>query len=350
MILTKNRPFDISATQVVKGVAICLLLFYHLFSQEQVNRVNLVPMWTYGGFNLTLIFAHFSNVCIYIFAMLTGYGIAATYKGEYAPFVFKRLVKLYSLFFAIFVLAQMIGPIFGKNLTLYGSPYVFIIDAFGLADLFQSDTFNSTWWYMSFAIVIVFIAPLFIELCQFCKNGFVALLLALALVLTFHIQYEALIFSTLFGIIINRQQWLKKIQEISFSLIPWRNFLLKFLLLLVILMASADCLLRYNRETFSVVASAILSFTLITFIFLYISPIPGIQKLLFVLGKHSGNIFLLHTFIHVSFFNNFIYSFHYPLLIFFILLLLSLLSSVVIEFIKAKTRYNKLTQYIYQKI
>jgi len=86
MILTKNRPFDIYATEVVKGVAICLLLFHHLFYQEQVHIVNQVPMWTYSGFNLTLILAHFSNVCIYIFAMLTGYGIAATYKGEYAPF------------------------------------------------------------------------------------------------------------------------------------------------------------------------------------------------------------------------------------------------------------------------
>jgi len=244
----------------------------------------------------------------------------------------------------------MIGPIFGRNLTLYGSPYFFIVDALGLADLFHSDTFNSTWWYMSFAIMIVFIAPLFIELFQFCKNGFVALLLALVLVLTFRIQYEALIFSTLFGIIINKQQWLEKIQEISFSSVPWRNILLKFLLLLVILMASADCLLRYNRGAFALVSNAILSFTLITFIFLYISPIPGIQKLLSLLGKHSGNMFLLHTFIQVSFFNNFIYSFHYPLLIFFILLFLSFASSVAIEFIKAKTRYNKLTHYIYQKI
>lgn len=60
------------------------------------------------------------------------------------------------------------------------------------------------------------------------------------------------------------------------------------------------------------------------------------------LGKHSMNMYLVHTFIFAYFFKEFIYGFKYPVLIFLALLATSLLTSIVVEQLKRITRYNNL--------
>ena len=63
--------------------------------------------------------------------------------------------------------------------------------------------------------------------------------------------------------------------------------------------------------------------------------------LIFV-GKHSMNMYLMHTFVSGYFFHDFIYSFKYPILIFVVLFLISLLLSVILEFVKTKLKFYQL--------
>ncbi|MBR4625341.1 MAG: hypothetical protein IKO56_07395, partial [Alphaproteobacteria bacterium] len=58
------------------------------------------------------------------------------------------------------------------------------------------------------------------------------------------------------------------------------------------------------------------------------------ERTLEFLGKHSMNIFLFHTFIFSHWLKNFIYSPKNPLLIFLLLLGVSLIISVAIEWLK----------------
>jgi len=60
------------------------------------------------------------------------------------------------------------------------------------------------------------------------------------------------------------------------------------------------------------------------------------------MGKHSMNMYLVHTFVCSYFFHDFIYGFKYPILIFAVLFAISLLLSIVIEFFKTKVGFYRL--------
>ena len=85
-------------------------------------------------------------------------------------------------------------------------------------------------------------------------------------------------------------------------------------------------------------------------VYLYIVKIPVLRGVLSFLGKYSMNVFLLHTFYRSYYLNDFIYSFKYASLIVFVLLALSLATSIVIEFIKQKTGFNRIVKKICARI
>ena len=66
-------------------------------------------------------------------------------------------------------------------------------------------------------------------------------------------------------------------------------------------------------------------------------------------GKHSMNMYLIHTFIFGYFFHDFIYSFKYPILIFIVLLIVSLLLSIAIEFLKGKFGFYQFQKHVISK-
>lgn len=66
----------------------------------------------------------------------------------------------------------------------------------------------------------------------------------------------------------------------------------------------------------------------------YIIRIPVINKILEFLGRHSMNIFLVHTFFRYIFFRDFIYGFKYFWLIVLVLFGVSLGVTMLIELLK----------------
>ena len=68
MFLTREE------SQEIKGIAILLMLFHHLFafSDRIPNGLH------YSNFTVTL--AKFGNVCVPIFLFISGYGLAKTKK------------------------------------------------------------------------------------------------------------------------------------------------------------------------------------------------------------------------------------------------------------------------------
>lgn len=74
--------------------------------------------------------------------------------------------------------------------------------------------------------------------------------------------------------------------------------------------------------------------------------VPIICKPIGFIGKHSMNIFLIHTLIFEYYFMDFIYGFKHWLLILVALLVISLIVSIIIEYLKVLLGYNKLIKRI----
>ena len=86
----------------------------------------------------------------------------------------------------------------------------------------------------------------------------------------------------------------------------------------------------------------------VTAIYLTLSKIPYLNTLLSFLGKHSGNIFMTHTFIFYYYMQDFIYGQHHFLLIMLVLLLMSLALSIILEAVKngLRTAFSSTTHRI----
>jgi membrane-bound acyltransferase YfiQ involved in biofilm formation len=79
---------------------------------------------------------------------------------------------------------------------------------------------------------------------------------------------------------------------------------------------------------------AFLSVNVVLLSLMAIRSIPYLNGLLQYLGKHSMNMYMIHTFIFYYWFNRFIYSFEYPALIFVVLTCISLGVSISLELLK----------------
>ena len=64
------------------------------------------------------------------------------------------------------------------------------------------------------------------------------------------------------------------------------------------------------------------------------------------IGKHSMNMYLTHTFICSYFFHDFIYGFKYPVLIFIMLFSMSLLLSILVEYVKKSIGFYRLLEVV----
>ena len=71
-----------------------------------------------------------------------------------------------------------------------------------------------------------------------------------------------------------------------------------------------------------------------------------IVKGLGFLGKHSMNIFLIHSFYRDVFFHEFTYSFYYAWLDYIVLMAISLVTSIVLEWFKKLIRYEKFIDWV----
>lgn len=68
------------------------------------------------------------------------------------------------------------------------------------------------------------------------------------------------------------------------------------------------------------------------------------------LGKHSFNIFLFHTFIYYYWFSDFIYASRNPVIIFFLLLVITVIVSVGIEYLKKIIGFYKIQTWILTRL
>ena len=99
-------------TGIIKGVAICLMLWHHLF-----------PNALYSEGSSTVVFmAAVGKVCVSLFLLMSGYGLACQYSkviagaknlkdkfGVTIKFIAKRYVKFYTGYWIIFLIFVLLG-------------------------------------------------------------------------------------------------------------------------------------------------------------------------------------------------------------------------------------------------
>lgn len=332
---------------MAKGLAILLLLTYHLFENETlVTSLNVI----YKPFSLSgfLTLTGFGNVCVSIFVFLTAFGIASgllsqpdvTPAAAYRQAV-KRFVILMIHFSVLYLSVNLLWWHFFDYQSLYGlnkQGLLYILtDAAGLSMFFSTPTLNATWWYMEIAYLLIFLVPLLTGLVK--KIGYPILFLAafLPYIVTFNPDLERYLFVAVFGVCAAYGKWPDKLLNLKLHpVFQWLIGIAGFVLCVLV---------RQNYvvyETYVHLLDAPIALFLVWLSASLIGSVPLLGKAFAFLGKHAMNIYLVHTFFYMALWQKYIYYFKYAGITFLLLLASCLIYSVLLEFLKKITGLKKL--------
>ena len=357
-------------TMQMKGIAIIILLFHHCFLNAQrwatvpYEKLATTKGWGYYPISFAPFSSHtiqylasFSKICVAMFVFMTGYGMWVSYESQkkkttMSNYIKKRMVTLMTGFLIIFVVTEILAIPTGRFIEVYGHDFrsvvYMIIDALGLAKLLGTPLFCLTWWYMSLAIVLIMIFPFVHSIMG--KYQWIVVVASIIVPRACGFGQSTDLFRYLLaytlGMYFAQHDLLARIKEKFME----QNVAGKLLSLIVSLIGLAVIIkCRQNAwigwkyldfwDGFAAMYVIIISY-------IYILNGKWIVKGLGFLGKHSMNIFLIHSFYRDVFFHEFTYSFYYAWLDYIVLMAISLVTSIVLEWFKKLIRYEKFIEWV----
>ena len=357
-------------TMQMKGIAIIILLFHHCFLNAQrwatvpYEKLATTKGWGYYPISFAPFSSHtiqylasFSKICVAMFVFMTGYGMWVSYESQkkkttMSNYIKKRMVTLMTGFLIIFVVTEILAIPTGRFIEVYGHDFrsvvYMIIDALGLAKLLGTPLFCLTWWYMSLAIVLIMIFPFVHSIME--KYQWVVVVASIIVPRACGFGQSTDLFRYLLaytlGMYFAQHDLLARIKEKFME----QNVAGKLLSLIVSLIGLAVIIkCRQNAwigwkyldfwDGFAAMYVIVISY-------IYILNGKWIVKGLGFLGKHSMNIFLIHSFYREVFFHEFTYSFYYAWLDYIVLMAISLVTSIVLEWFKKLIRYEKFIDWV----
>ena len=322
------RTLTITDTNVLKGIALILLLCHHCFYPGEPYDDILI-----FGHPLFQNIGEFSKLCVAIFVFLSGYGLTIQTMnkggiGNVLHFYRRRYVKLMINYWLIWLIFVPIGICFFHRTfpLVYGEHYISGVfwDFLGLyLVVFGQYGYNATWWFYSCIIVLYLFYPLIWKLCDFwfvlIPFAFVFPMITQFVPILDHSLCQEYLLSFVCGMSLAYIR--PEIRGVRF----WGAILLMLIFLLV-------CIYRFHAKQPYMwdAAIVILGITLYCTILIPTRLLYGLS----FLGKHSFNIYLFHTFILGYYLHDYIYWSRNPFMIIVTLLFVCLLVSVALESLK----------------
>lgn len=325
--------FTKEESSFVKGIAIWIMVLYHVLA---IGRTDVVLCFNHFWELLSKV----GNICVSLFAFISAYGLAVKLnkgKVSYIRFCYQRIMKLYHLYFLIFVITFLcyltvqilcIPSGYPKGVTsVYGKGIKFLyhglINMLGMTNLLYGDsvyTLNQTWWYMSLAIEIVVITPIINWL--FTRVKWLVVILSIVAGIWIPNRYVEYIVIIAIGCCLAG----KKIDEEERS-----RKIIKYLCYFTIVIGWLLYRIELNNE-YNTIVDCIAAVPIIELLLCLFRVSKIVDKIGLFFGKHSGNIFYIHSLFYWYLPTRyFIYKLKYGVLVCATTMLLSVLFSIVLE-------------------
>ena len=337
--------FDKESSTKIKGIAIILMLFHHLFRSSDLYSgytINWFPLLESQVVSL----ADMSKICVALFAIISGYGLTLKIKKAFDKKIIIRQVKgMVYRFILLFIPVLVIGQIinhrpenfyFSDHSFIEGSIYL-IFDLLGISNLFGLSPYYGAYWYISAAIVFIVLLPLIYWGLQKIGN-FWTLAVIILIPRILGVGYTGgnsaypFLFAFALGCVLAENDYMIKILSWK-PLKEKKKSLNAFLYLIIGLILLLMCYYIYKSipvEKFWEINWGIIPLIFLCFCARFIINIPIVDKVLSVLGKYSMNIYILHV-LFISYAKTYIYSTGYFLFALASLILISLIVSVILE-------------------
>lgn len=356
-----KTKFDKDKTVMVKGAAILLLLFHHLFlvkERLEVNGVH-IPDNMYGKMYPIVVQA---RICVWIFVFLSGYGLAKKYetyqnnknncRHNDIKFVINSYLNLMKKWWIVLLFMMAIYAIFVGDLKDYyqHSIKLLVFDIIELNDFFgYPRVFGS--WYFSLAQVIILLLPV---LYCFCKRyGYLSIFIFYVLMQFIgegiistgggaYLQYALTLVG---GIVVAQENSIEKV-------LVWLDkrkysFVWNVVLLMILLICSQ---LRYNNN----IPNYFCGFYELIICFAFCLLFSRIERKLFAnffhfMGRHSAVLFMTNVFFYIEM-PKIVYFTHNLLGAYFSLVSLCIIFSLIIKRVESIIHYEKMITFLESKI
>lgn len=348
-------------TAVLKGAAVLMMVFHHCFRTKSIfsgYAISFAPLSRALVVDLCAAF----KICVPIFAFISGYGLTLGLKKlhedcclnrrELERWYVLRYIRLMAGYWFIYVCYAVIGQLAGHHFTAayFGDGRLkgimqALFDFLGLSNLMGTPILGGAWWYMSCAIVIVLLVPLFARLTV--RFGGVSVLAGLfilprALCLEYPMYDCAyhFLFAALLGVVFAEYDLFGRLKAFRLCKHRGADTILQGAGLLIMIALLYRLSQVLDVATIWEVKHGLFPLAVILFVVKFISPVPVVSHVLAFLGRYSMDIFLVHLLIRAHFKAQ-IFSLGHFVLVGGVLLLVSLALAIVIEWVKARIHYQK---------
>ena len=359
MGLELNGNFNKEKSIIVKGFAILCMITYHVWG---VNKYQ--PILG-NSFNIEKFIGQFGHICVPIYLFLSGYAmylVACRSNFKYIDLI-KRVIKLLLKYWLIFIIFIPFGF------------FIFGVYKCNITELFLNFTtikisYNGDWWFLRLYIQLMIIFPIFKYIVSkytvrktLIISGLIYLLgffMFLALKINLSNITKTLIYQDIqvvfvdqliftIGCIFAKYNLFMQIQEKikKYKLDYFKIYILVLLIMFIvrsIMYVFFEEIIRFGSPDWFDFAMV----PIVIFCVYNIFSSIRLKKIMIILGKNSDNMWLTHTFFYKLYFQNIIYSIKSSVLILIIVILLSFISSTVINFIykKISELYERVNNYI----
>ncbi len=314
-------------TQVLKGVSILLMLFLHLFNQ--MKNVDLCNNFIFiGDQPFVYILTRACNP-VSFFLILGGYGMYIVSQKRDTHRV-TRIIKLLIHFWIITLIFISIGHLLFPN--RYPQSFITVLQNF---TGFKT-TYNSELWFLLPYILLSLTSAWLFHFAERFRTRYVLTFLFILHLFTsflisrygekylyhnYWIYNPILVLHLMFSFFMGAMAAKHNVFSL-FSNYDWHLFAWPSLIILIAIRCLFNTSIIHNFYAFA-----------FFFLFLKAGRFRCIDKVFGFLGKHSMNMWMIHSWFCYYLFHDFIYGFKYPIIIFTMLVLISVVCSMIINVI-----------------
>ena len=210
----------------------------------------------------------------------------------------------------------------------------------------------NTWWYLSLEILLIFFMPFLVRFYK--RYGWLMVFMFLLIgsfMLEKHVHLTKYLLVAPLAVCFADQNVLERLREFHIVKNAVLNKLLKFILSTGALYVLCEMFnTQWGIDHFEFALNGVIPVLIVYWSYEFVIGIPGIRQILQFIGKHSANIFYIHTFIRAVWLRDPTYSLGHAAVIWLFILVVSLALSILLGVVQKIIRFDKFSAWISNSI
>ena len=324
-LITKSKSLSI------KFIAVVFMIILHTFAfPNRIKNVDYTSMLILGEIPIEYYIGRLGSICVGMFTFLSGYGLYISLgKNINYKSILKKIYNIYLNYWIVFLIFIPIGIGIGR--------YSFDINELLLNFIGIKDSYNAEWWFLRLYVMLLLIYPIFIKIIdKYNKNIIITLSFLINIggygltKIIYMMGIKSFIISSIVLILGGQFLFVLGVIVAKYGVFNWLKIKLKFSRLVWILSLIGITLAMLVTVDIPVIGEVLKLIFIPIFIFI-LAIVISEKSSLSILGKHSTNMWLTHSFFCYYLFQKLTFASKYSILILLQQVIVTIIISIIIN-------------------